>query len=206
MTDEELINLLPWYINGTLSTSERDAVEGLLERSEKAREEHGFLLSLSRQVASESPQAPSELGWKRLQRDIRAEKQAAAKHASTKQWWKPSLAAAATVMLALQVGFWYQDSTLDNNSRLLSDSLLDNPALLDDNYWVIQVEFNQGSDWERVTAVIDRMQGQIVDGPSSMGLLRIAVPQDNGRFGSSEQLVEWLKQQSSISHAAIEGQ
>ena len=196
MTDEELINLLPWYVNGTLSHTEKAAVEGLLARSEEAREEHGFLLKLSKEVASEQVQAPSELGWKRLQRDIRQEQQG-----SKRQWWKPGLAAAATLMLAVQVGFWVQTDS-GSDTRLLSVS--DN-AMLASDYWVLQVEFVEVSEWQRVTELIDNMEGQIVDGPSSMGLLRIAVPRDNPRFDNPEALMAWLKEQPAIAHVAVEG-
>lgn len=197
MTDNDIKSLLPWYVNNTLSEHERIEVRQLLARSEEAREEEAFLRTLSRHVQSEVAAPVSELGWKRLQRDIRAEKKAPARN-----WWKPGIAAAAMVMLALQVGLWVQQPAVDNDSRLLSQDLQN----LQDNYWLVQVEFKEDSQWQAVAELIGSIDGRVVDGPSSIGLLRIALPIDNKRFESAQQLLAWLQQQPQISHVAIEGE
>ena len=71
MNDEEIASLLPWYINDTLSEAERGEVEALLERSSQARNELNFLLQLSQQIKNEPADQASELGWRRLQREIK---------------------------------------------------------------------------------------------------------------------------------------
>ncbi|WP_101759120.1 hypothetical protein [Oceanicoccus sp. KOV_DT_Chl] len=197
MPDEEIINLLPWYVNDTLSEDERKQVEQLLTRSEEAREEEAFLRSLSQHVQSEAAAPVSELGWKRLQRDIRAEEKA-----PVRDWWKPGIAAAATVMLALQVGLWVQQPAVDNNSRLLSQALQG----VQERHWLLQVEFKDESSWQAVAELINNIDGRVVDGPSSIGLVRIALPIDNKRFTSAQQLLDWLQQQPQILHAAVEGE
>lgn len=90
LDDRALLELLPWYLNGTLEGAELAAVEALLLRSAEAREELEVLRRLAAAVreqeqAHEAP--PFELGWARLQRSLQQE----ARPASRRDWWKPGL-------------------------------------------------------------------------------------------------------------------
>ena len=76
LDDRALLELLPWYLNGTLEGAELAAVEALLLRSAEAREELEVLRRLAAAVreqeqAHEAP--PFELGWARLQRSLQQE-------------------------------------------------------------------------------------------------------------------------------------
>lgn len=199
MKDQDLEILLPWYVNGTLDANERAEVEALLARSADAREQVNILQNIAEQVQSEVPADVSELGWRRLQRDIRAETKQ-----SPQDWWKKGIAAAAMLVIALQVGILAKDpaTEVSNNTRLLSEGV----AGLEQPHWLLQVEFKTEAPWQQITAVISRIDGRIVDGPTGLGLMRIAVPKAQSEFTEADQLLVWLRQQSVITHVALESQ
>lgn len=194
--DEEVESLLPWYLNGTLEGEERRMVEELLGRSKGARQELEFLKALAGEVESESLPPPSELGWRRLRRHIESEAKQPARN-----WWKPSLAAAAAAVIAVQSGLLLQrNEDPMATSRLLSDS----PVVASENYWLVQVLFADDSQWQTLVTLIDKADATVVDGPSSLGLVRIAVDKDNALFSNSAELLDWLEQQSQVVHVALE--
>lgn len=195
MTDEELEQLLPWYVNGTLDDAESAAVEALLERSESARQELNFLRSLSGRIAQESTPAPSELGWQRLRRQLHTPTASAAQ-----RWWKPGIAAAAAVIMALQVMIVVKQPE-PYDAELLGSQ----PATVIENQWVVQVRFDEDHAWSDLMTVVQELNGSIIDGPSSIGLLRIQVLRDRSQFPTEEQLLDWLNAQNGVTHAAIEG-
>lgn len=194
MTDEEIEQLLPWYINDTLEAEEKAAVEALLDRSESARAELAFLRSLSQQIVEEERPAPSELGWYRLKRELRQSQPSV-----TQRWWRPGVAAAAAVIMALQV------MIVTQQPEPYDATLLGNPVQqAEQSGWLLQIQFDPGYSWEAISTTIHSMQGRIVDGPSSLGIVRVQVPKDQAQFPTKAQLLAWLEQQTGITHAAIE--
>jgi hypothetical protein len=198
MNDEEIASLLPWYVNGTLSEAERIEVEALLERSSRARNELEFFRELSKQVKEEPMDRVSELGWRRLQRDIQK-----LNRDTTSGWWRRGLAVAATLIVALQVGILAQRSDTRIDTRLLGQGAVTSP--LEGTHWRLQIEFREESGWREISDLIYRLRGTIIDGPSAIGLLHVAIPKNNGEFASSEALLSWLRQQPQVVHAAVEG-
>lgn len=194
MTDEELEQLLPWYVNGTLDEAETAAVAALLERSASAREEVAFLRALSERIADESAPAPSELGWQRLRRQL-----APAAPSAAQRWWKPGIAAAAAVIMALQVMIVSkQPEPYD------ADLLGSQPSQVMPNQSVVQLRFADDRDWSELMILLRELDGRIIDGPSSIGLLRIQLNRDHSRFASEAELLDWLQQQTGVTHVAIE--
>lgn len=197
MNDEEITSLLPWYVNGTLSEAERSEVEALLERSSQARKELEFFLQLSKRVKEEPMDSVSELGWRRLQRDIQK-----AERSAGSGWWKRGLAVAATLIVALQVGILAQRPDTRIDTRLLGQGGVTSP--IEGTHWRLQIEFREDSNWREISKLIYRLRGTIIEGPSGIGLLHVAIPKNNGEYQSVEPLLSWLRQQPQVIHAAIE--
>jgi hypothetical protein len=198
MNDEEIASLLPWYVNGTLSEAERSEVEALLARSNRARNELEFFRELSKQVKEEPVEKVSELGWRRLQRDIQK-----LNRDPGSGWWKRGLAVAATLIVALQVGILAQRQDTRVDTRLLGQGAV--TSQLQGTHWRLQIEFREESDWREISDLIYGLQGTIIDGPSAIGLLHVAIPKNSGEYTSSESLLSWLRQQPQVIHAAVEG-
>lgn len=194
-TDEDIEALLPWYLNGTLPAEDREAVEELLSRSEEARQELAFLSAIASEVQCESPLPASELGLRRLRQSIKSEKQV---FSST--WWKPGLAAAAITVAVLQVGLLVQNKDPMEGTRLLSNS----SVVASGDYWLVQVLFADDSQWQSLVTMIDEVNATVVDGPSSLGLVRLAVHKNDEVFPKATDLLLWLEQQPQVTHVALE--
>ncbi len=69
--DQELMKLLPFYVNHSLDADEQASIEDYLARSEAARIELIYLERLRKAIKRQSlVNSPGELGLKRLQKDI----------------------------------------------------------------------------------------------------------------------------------------
>jgi hypothetical protein len=73
MNDERLDELLPFYVNGTLSAAERERVESWLQAHPEAQAEAQWLRSLQAKVREEVPAVSAEVGLERALQRIRSE-------------------------------------------------------------------------------------------------------------------------------------
>ncbi|SIS12938.1 hypothetical protein SAMN05878276_2417 [Aquipseudomonas alcaligenes] len=197
LDDRALLELLPWYLNGTLEGAELAAVEALLLRSAEAREELEVLRRLAAAVreqeqAHEAP--PFELGWARLQRSLQQE----ARPAPRRDWWKPGLAAAAALVVALQLGILMRPAQVDSDWQLQSGG---SEQVLSGGYRV-QLRFVEHAQWQQIRALLLELDAVLVDGPSALGVVQVHVPADK-RFRDGQALLQWLQQQAVVQHAAL---
>ena len=197
LDDRALLELLPWYLNGTLEGAELAAVEALLLRSAEAREELEVLRRLAAAVreqeqAHEAP--PFELGWARLQRSLQQE----VRPAPRREWWKPGLAAAAALVVALQLGILMRPAQVDSDWQLQSGG---SEQVLSGGYRV-QLRFVEHAQWQQIRALLLELDAVLVDGPSALGVVQVHVPADK-RFRDGQALLQWLQQQAVVQHAAL---
>jgi hypothetical protein len=206
MNDNDIAALLPWYVNESLTDAEKAAVDELLQRSEDARRELLFLQGLAQKVRAQELPPVSELGWQRLKRtlDAQTQTQSNATAKAAKSWWRPGMAAAATLLIALQVGLLVKDNDAAD-IRLLSGG-----PVTTEQAWVLQLEFSDKSTWLDITQLLSRLDARLIDGPSTLGIVRIAVPKavlsDSGQtYSSVTDVIRWLQQQEGIVHVAVDG-
>jgi hypothetical protein len=197
LDDRALLELLPWYLNGTLEGAELAAMEALLLRSAEAREELEVLRRLAAAVreqeqAHEAP--PFELGWARLQRCVQQE----ARPVPRRDWWKPGLAAAAALVVALQLGILMRPAQVDSDWQLQSGG---SEQVLSGGYRV-QLRFVEHAQWQQIRALLLELDAVLVDGPSALGVVQVHVPADK-RFRDGQALLQWLQQQAVVQHAAL---
>jgi anti-sigma factor RsiW len=198
-TDDDLRALLPWYLNGTLAADERVRVEALLQCSAAAREELAGLRQLApalkqaEQQRNQAQGAPTELGWARLQRSLQQEPAAA-----RRDWWKPSLAAAAALVVALQLGILMRPASTDTDWQLQSGG----PQQVLSGGYRVQLRFVEHAQWQQVRGLLLEVDAVLVDGPSALGIVQVFVPADR-RFTDGQALLQWLQQQPVVQHAAL---
>lgn len=197
--DRALLELLPWYLNGTLSGDELAAVEALLLRSAEAREELEVLRRLAAAVGEQERvlnvehAPPFALGWARLQRSLQQEAAP-----PRRDWWKPGLAAAAALVVALQLGILMRPASVDSDWQLQSGG---QEQLLSGGYRV-QLRFVEHAQWQQIRALLLELDAVLVDGPSTLGVVQVHVPAAP-RFGDGQALLHWLQQQAVVQHAAL---
>ena len=196
MTDRNAEELLPWYVNGTLSADEKETVEASLAESEELREQLAFMKMLEAEAKAESAPDASELGWRRLKKEL---KNLDEQNGPTRNWFRPAVAVAAVLVVALQINILNQPQT-DSSYELLSGDA----AWMKSPHWIVQLEFKERASWQQMQDLLSRSGAQIVEGPSAVGIVRVAVPRNSDQFTDEQALVNWLREQSVVAHAAAE--
>jgi anti-sigma-K factor RskA len=110
---KEIEELLPFYVNNTLSAAEHKLVEDALAQDPELRSELELLQHLQSDMkALELEQSPGELGLKRLQKSLQEEtaslSRPAANDNSRNVMWRIG-AVAACMLLALQTAIYVPD-------------------------------------------------------------------------------------------------
>jgi hypothetical protein len=156
--------LLPWYVNDTLTDEERSGLEEHLKRCEQCRREVEYLKALRSQVKATSDLAPyGELGLKRLLSDIKKEAQTPRRFAF--QRWQPALAIAASLIIMVQSFFLYNYWQQSEAITTLSGPVQGGE--------VLQVSFAPDANETQIRKVLQSVEGSIIDGPGAIGIYRV---------------------------------
>ncbi len=165
---------LPAFVNGTLPASEREAIQTHLAGCEQCREEVHWLATLREQMQNDPLPAVNEMGMARLMKAVRQEEKQTA--TSTPGWWRGALAAAVLVVVA-QFGVIAVQWQPDTVYRPLGETV-QSPR--------IQVRFAETATEIQIREVLARIEGQIVEGPSALGLYLVSVPDDASLEAAAE--------------------
>ncbi|MCK0171785.1 hypothetical protein MWU53_12010 [Aliiroseovarius sp. S1123] len=162
---QNILELLPFWVNGTLSPEERDMVEAALEQDPTLRQE-AEMLALIRATVKEQPemQSPGELGLARLRRVIEDNPQTVLDGRSRARRYILSFSsglAAALALLAVLGNFRASEDVYE----LASSS---------DDAANIVVMFRPDVTQASMSALLQMHDLVIVDGPSAIGLFRLS--------------------------------
>jgi len=215
MTHQNIFSLLPWYINGTLTDQERQAVQKHLtgcaictRQLEELKAVQMGVVELNEEVPIPSPNL---LG--RALNDIEEYEQAKTRtHSKQKGWvntvlewfqetwpasWQPVPTFARvviTVQLILLVGLggwvttlWSPYSTLTGPSTSIQE---DRARLV--------IGFHPHVSEAEIRKTLQEIQGTIVKGPSALGLYTIEVPLSPDQTQEIENRLQALKQNQNI--------
>lgn len=183
--------LLPWYVNQTLSASEHDAVKAHLEHCVRCQQEVTWLQKVRNEVKASPFRPPGELGLRRLMHRVQTVKEAPARQQVRRSgWWRPALAIAASLVIVLQAGLllrsWFGPAPV----RLLSDT----PA----NGVILQVTFSPTTTELQFREILNAIHGTIVGGPGALGVYRIRLAISHENTGAIEKALAQLKAQENI--------
>ncbi|MTI08988.1 anti-sigma factor [Curvivirga aplysinae] len=179
---KEIEELLPFYVNGSLTEAEREIVEKALTNSAELQAELDYLTNLYQSLnETEALKSPGEFGLKRLQKEIRreAEKDDFIQQVTEKvapeqnnNIWRIATIAAC-LLLAIQTTVvlpeWGQEDDL--NAAGASTAIFIKGT-------VLSVTFNPAAREESIRDLLLTVDAQIVDGPSALGVYQIAVSGD----------------------------
>jgi anti-sigma factor RsiW len=183
--------LLPWYVNGTLSDTERETVLAHLKTCERCRHEVALLNRLRESVKSEEILSPGEFGFHRLLADIKRDKK------TPRGTWGLGLAVAAGVVIVIQAAVLLQ---------LWSPRATYAPAGAHANEPTLQVRFAANATEQQLREILRSVEGTIVDGPSAQGLYRVRLDRPSPVARAElERVAQTLKNQSGVvDYAATE--
>lgn len=193
MNTRSVEELLPFYANGSLSSEEKTSVEHGLKHNPELAEELEFLTRLRTQM-QETPQekSPGELGWKRLEKMIRVEKQksdwfsqlAARVSDQDNKAWR-AVALAACLLLMVQTVHVWQSPQQDLTA---ASSSVEGAA--------ITITFAPNASEKDIRELLVTLDLQIVEGPSALGVYQLSAE------GDIEQKLEVLRARKDIVESA----
>jgi hypothetical protein len=161
----EIEELLPFYLNGSLSGGEHARIEAALKADEGLRQQLEFLSAISGAVQSDGPAsaAPGDLGLARLRREI------------GRQPGRSTLRSVAALAAAfvLGVGVMALWPSLDRAPEDATYEQAGGPVAKG----ALIVAFRPGATAEQISTLLLSVDGAIVDGPSAIGLYRVDLPE-----------------------------
>ncbi|WP_169567218.1 anti-sigma factor family protein [Sneathiella limimaris] len=177
---KEIEQLLPFYVNGTLSDAERKEVEAALETSPELQEEVKMLKALRTEMqAIELESSPGELGLKRLQKSLAAEtgpsefaELTGAANDNVVRWGWKAAAVAACLLLAVQSFFMVQQSNLSDEDLVAASG----KQVIAVQGPIYSVTFVPTAKEEDIRALLLSVNGRIINGPSAIGVYQVSIP------------------------------
>ena len=172
MTDtaKDLEQLLPFYANGTLEGSEKEAVEKRLQEDEAFRLELDYLKALRANIkAEEMGQSPGELGLARLHKAIDADESAGnrPKAANDNRFWRiAAIAATIALTFALSVQLYAPITGSDDYVTASGTTKVEGP--------VFQIFFEAEGNQGAISTLLATEKLTIIEGPTEIGYYRVA--------------------------------
>jgi hypothetical protein len=162
----EIELLLPFYVNGTLSAAENLQVEQALAAKPELADEVLFLQQLQQNI-KEQPQkenSPGEMGLQRLQHHLKHHKTV---KTNVNTWRYAAIAASLLLLVQTTV-------TLISPTPDIFIPAGDGLSGADKAELIINVTFSPTATEAEIRALLIRLDATIIDGPSALGLYRIA--------------------------------
>ncbi len=185
--------LLPWFVNGTLSVEERVEVEQHVESCVQCQQEIALLQKIRTEVKDTPVQSPGEFGLNRLLNEVRHKQKGVGVTPQTQsRGWQTGLAIAASLMIFVQAGLLFDAWFLSKPMSPLAGPQKDGV--------VLQVTFEPTTTEAQIRELMTDIQATFIDGPSSLGLYRIRLDSIASSQSSVHDTIKQLRQHTDIIH------
>lgn len=178
---EHPTDLLPWYVNGTLTDQEYHTVDEHVSICDICKDEIKLLQTIQTHVKASAPSyTPGELGLRRVKKQIQQENKS---RQGPSKWWQPAMAAAVLVIV-LQTGLLLQQ--YDSGTTY---------GLLGKTEQTLQISFSPAATEAQIREVLTVINGRIVDGPGALGVyhIKLHVDDESRRAEQTEEAIITLK-------------
>lgn len=183
--------LLPWFVNKTLSTEEQHTVEQHLESCPQCQQEIALLQKLRSQAKATRTESPGEFGLNRLLSTVRNDRTITeVRQQTSSRWWQTGLAIAASLIIFFQAGLLIDTWYFSKPVIPLTGPQEHGP--------VLQVSFTPTTTEAQIREVITAIHGRFIDGPSSLGIYRIRLDSGTSSESSIESAIQHLQQETEI--------
>ena len=118
MSADRFSELLPWYVNGSISTEDRAWVDAYMKTNPDARSELAFYQSLQTRMRQNAPAVPATIGLDKAMRLIRGDQPTFAEKVSAffgGFGMRPAVAFAALALFTVQAGVIFTMVRQSNN-------------------------------------------------------------------------------------------
>ncbi len=189
--------MLPWFVNHTLTASQEQEVEAHLKHCRRCQQEVEWLRTVRREIKTTAVDPPGELGLKRLLNSIKHQQSAEQSRQKQRFAWRPIMAIAASLIIIVQAGLlihsWFGPATITPLSKPPEQGL------------VLQVTFSPMATEEQIREIVQTVSGTFVGGPGALGVYRIRLEVPINDPNAIRQAVNHLRQKGKIvTHVAQE--
>ena len=189
MNEQEVIELLPEYVNGSLDEERRAWVESAAASSHRIQKEIALLKIIRSEVKNEVISSSPDWGWRQLEKNIRLKEEnvGSTDNINKSTVWR-NWAVAASLVVCFQSAYLVSTS-FESNSNFVPLSTSGKENALD-------VRFaNQISEAD-MRRIIMNTGGSIVGGPSALGMYQI-------EYSDIDAALKMLKDSPLVDYAAF---
>jgi anti-sigma factor RsiW len=166
MIDRRIEELLPFAASGSLPPEEQALVEEAAKSDPDVARELQALRAIGAAVkGAETPASPGELGWARLQRDLR---KAAPSGVRTGAAWRWAAIAAAFVIVAETAAL---TATMVQRNEVMTPAGDTSPRR---HAFIVQITFKPEAREQDIRALLLEVRGTFADGPSALGVYKLS--------------------------------
>ena len=196
--DQHPDELLPWFVNQSLSDHEREQVEAHLQSCSRCQQEVDFLRNVRAEVKTCSSSSPGELGLQRLLREVKQDSSLQQGYGQKRSgWWGNGLAIAASLVIMVQAGL-LMDAWFFSKPMVP----LSGPS---DLGVILQISFQPTATEPDIRQTVSAINGIFVGGPGQLGIYRIRLPLESQDKSTIEEAMGLLRNQKNVvSHVARE--
>lgn len=191
--DERFNELLPWYVNGTLSAEDRAWVERYLREHPAARAELEWYHSLKSKIQDSVPQVPSTIGLAKTMLMIRGDRPTLGERISAffgDFALRPAMALGMFALIAAQSGVIFNMMQRADEDEMQIRAL---KAVRVDEGPLLKVNFAPEAKEADIRFALVAVQGTLTGGPGQLGDYYIRVP-----AGKEQQFADRLKSQAIV--------
>jgi hypothetical protein len=194
--------LLPWYVNGTLSADDRAWVDTHVAAHPQARAELNWMMALQTSVRSTASDIPDTIGLAKTMKRIRAGRPTLGERLGSflglltyPLGMRPAAAFAALAIVVVQGGMIVHllDSTHEDETDLRALR-----ATTTDQQPMLKLNFKPDAKESDIRLLLVSVQGQLAGGPGQLGDYYVIVPP-----GKVEAAVEQLKSQPIVQAVSL---
>jgi hypothetical protein len=198
MSTDRFNELLPWYVNGTLSADDRAFVERHLAEHPEARAELQWYESLQKRVLENTPAIPATIGLSKVMKLIQGDRPTIAERISAffgDFGMRPAMALAGFALIAIQGGVIFNlmiDAQQDESEiRALKATRVEEGPML-------KVNFAPDAKEADIRYLLMSVHGNLAGGPGQLGDYYIRVP-----AGKEAAIAEQLKANPLVQAVAL---
>lgn len=199
--DSHPIELLPLYVNRTLSETERQRIEEHITLCPSCQHELSGLEELASTVKGEEVITPDlHFAWLKMKKKITDPKQELSyqkkKRFSFTKWLSPSF---AWGLVALQsiilIGFVVYMLTSRSEGDIWR-TLGGQSTVIKKEEVRLKIIFKEGAKASAIAGILFKVEGQIVSGPSSQGVFEVSIPVDIAKQKGVNSILETFREQN----------
>jgi anti-sigma factor RsiW len=167
MIDRRIEELLPFAASGSLPPEEQALVEEAAKSDPDVARELQALRAIGAAVkGAEAPASPGELGWARLQRNLRKSTVSGARTGAVWRW----AAIAAGLVIVAETAALTAQTFRPRDDRLMTagDSGQRRHA------FIVQATFKPDAEEQDIRALLLEVRGTFADGPSALGVYKLS--------------------------------